>query len=362
MFIVGKCIKYYLKRLARVSGIMIIGLLMVASFIYIKYKPLYKVTLNGEVIGYVENKEKMQEKIEKFANNLEGNITSIKLKEMPEYELELVSDIKESETKEEEILALIKENSEIKCRIYAIKLDGNIRTCVDSKQEADEVIEGIKSEVSEGIELNLEVEEQEKDKRELENNVSSIEIARLTINQDVEVKVQEYKKQQEEAKAAELKKQQEAQRKATTSRAANVSSRSGSTAGESAKVPADSGLFMRPVYGGSVTSPYGRRSSGFHTGIDIARPNGTPIYAAASGTVTRVQRKNTGYGYLVVIDHGNGYQTYYAHCSDIYVSVGQSVSKGQNISAVGSTGNSTGNHLHFEIRYNGNTLNPQNYI
>ncbi|MCI8291203.1 MAG: peptidoglycan DD-metalloendopeptidase family protein [Clostridia bacterium] len=362
MFIVSKCIKYYIKRLAKVSGIMIIGLLMVASFIYIKYKPLYKVTLNGEVIGYVENKEKMQEKIEKFANNLEGNITSIKLKEMPEYELELVSDIKESETKEEEILALIKENSEIKCRTYAIKLDGNVKACVDSKQEADEVIQNIKSEVTEGIELNLEVEEQEKDKKEIENNVSSIEIAKLTINQDVEVKVQEYQKQQEAVKAAELKKQQEAQRKAAASRAANVSARSGSTAGESAQVPANSGLFMRPVSGGKVTSPYGRRSSGFHTGIDIERPNGTPIYAAASGTVTRVQKKNTGYGYLVVIDHGNGYQTYYAHCSAIYVSVGQSVSKGQNISAVGSTGNSTGNHLHFEIRYNGNTLNPQSYI
>lgn len=363
MFIVGKCIKYYLKRLAKVSGIMMIGLLMVASFIYIKYKPLYKVTLNGEVIGYVENKAKMQEKIEEFANNLEGNITSIKVEKMPEYELELVSDIKESETKEEEVLALIKENSEVKCRTYAIKLDGNIKACVDSKQEADEVIENIKSEVTEEVELNLEVEEQEKDKKDLDNSVSSIEIAKLTINQDVEVKVQEYQRQQEEAKVAELKKQQEkqeAQRKADASRASNVSARG--KAGASAQVPANGGTFMRPVSGGTVTSPYGKRSSGFHTGIDIARPNGTPIYAAASGTVTRVQRKNTGYGYLVVIDHGNGYQTYYAHCSDIYVSVGQSVSKGQNISAVGSTGNSTGNHLHFEIRYNGNTLNPQNYI
>ena len=93
----------------------------------------------------------------------------------------------------------------------------------------------------------------------------------------------------------------------------------------------------------------------------MAVSTGTPVYAAASGTVTFAGYKGS-YGYLVIIDHGNGYQTYYAHCSALYVSAGQSVAQGQNISAVGSTGNSTGPHLHFEIRYNGSTLNPQSYI
>lgn len=325
---------------------------MVASFIYIKYKPLYKVTLNGEVIGYVEDKEKMQEKIEAFENNLEGNITSIKIEAMPEYELELVSNIKESQTKEETILALIKENSEIKCKTYAIKLDGNIKACVDTEEEANQIIENIKSEINQNIELNLEIEEQEINKKEIDN-ISSIEVAKLNINKDVEVKVQEYEKKQAEAK------KQEANRKAALERAAVVSSRA--SAGTSASVPADNGLFMRPVSGGTITSKYGQRSSGFHTGLDIAIANGTPIYAAASGTV-KFSGKKGGYGYLVIIDHGNGYQTYYAHCSALYVSAGQSVSKGQNISAVGSTGNSSGYHLHFEVRYNGNTLNPQNYI
>ena len=86
---------------------------MIASFIYMKYKPLYKVTLNGEVIGYVENKEKMQEQIEAFENNLEGNITSIEVKDMPVYELELVSSVKESETSEQEVLAKIEEKDSI---------------------------------------------------------------------------------------------------------------------------------------------------------------------------------------------------------------------------------------------------------
>ena len=118
---------------------------------------------------------------------------------------------------------------------------------------------------------------------------------------------------------------------------------------------------MKPVSGYIITSPYGYRSSGFHTGLDMAVSMGTPVYAAASGTVTFAGYKGS-YGYLVIIDHGNGYQTYYAHCSALYVSAGQSVAQGQNISAVGSTGNSTGPHLHFEIRYNGSTLNPQSYI
>ena len=144
--------------------IITVGLLLIASFIYIKYKPLYKVTLNGKVIGYIEDKDKMQEKIEKFANNLEGNITSIKIEAKPEYELELVSNVKENETKEEEILALVEESAEIKCRTYAIKLDGNEKGIVNTQEEAEAVVNEIKANTTEGVELNLEIEEQERDK------------------------------------------------------------------------------------------------------------------------------------------------------------------------------------------------------
>jgi len=112
-FIVSKCIKYYGKRLVKLSSIIAIGLLIIALFICVKYKPLYKVTLDGKVIGYVEDKDKMQEKIEKFANNLEGNITSIKVEVMPVYELELVSNVKESETKEQEVNGVTKPKVEV---------------------------------------------------------------------------------------------------------------------------------------------------------------------------------------------------------------------------------------------------------
>ena len=86
------------------------------------------------------------------------------------------------------------------------------------------------------------------------------------------------------------------------------------------------------------------------------------IVAAASGTVTYVNYSNVSYGNCVKISHGNGVETLYAHCNSIYVSVGQTVSQGQAIATVGSTGNSTGSHLHLEIRVNGTTLNPQNYL
>jgi len=324
---------------------------VIALFIYVKYKPLYRVTLNGKVIGYVESKGKMQEKIEEFANNLDGNVTSIKIETMPEYKFELVSNVKESETNEAEILAAVKENSEIKCRVYAIKLDGNVKASVNSKEEADQLIETIKSETTEGVVLNFEVEEQEQIKQDAEANVSSIEVAKLSINQDVEVKVEEYKKEQE---AAELRRKQEAARKAQQ---VAVSSRAG-TPISSASV----GRFLRPVVGGTISSPFGQRRSGFHKGIDIAVPNGTPIYAADNGVVKFSGWNSTGFGNLVIIDHGDGFLTYYAHCSSLYVSAGQSVTKGQNICAVGLTGNTSGYHVHFEVRYNGTSVNPMNYM
>ena len=126
------------------------------------------------------------------------------------------------------------------------------------------------------------------------------------------------------------------------------------------------GTFRWPV-SGRITSYFGgRRSPGGigstnHKGIDIAAPRGTPVYAADGGTVTYAGWMS-GYGYLVRIDHGNGYVTYYGHNSSLTVSVGQHVYKGQQITRVGSTGNSTGNHCHFEVRYNGVAKNPLNYL
>ena len=99
-----------------------------------------------------------------------------------------------------------------------------------------------------------------------------------------------------------------------------------------------------------------------HRGLDIAAPSGTPIYAAASGTVISYKNLSNGYGRHIVIDHGNGVQTLYAHTSAVYVKVGQKVTQGQKVAAVGRTGWATGNHLHFGVMINGVYKNPELYL
>jgi len=122
------------------------------------------------------------------------------------------------------------------------------------------------------------------------------------------------------------------------------------------------GSFVRPVVG-TVTSGFGYRVHPifkivrFHTGVDISASYGTPIRAAAGGTVV-FSGWRRAYGLTVIIDHGNGIATLYAHCSSLYVSEGQNVESGQVIAAVGSTGLSTGPHLHFEVRRYGTPINP----
>lgn len=115
---------------------------------------------------------------------------------------------------------------------------------------------------------------------------------------------------------------------------------------------------------GDVSSPYGLRWGGsdFHPGIDIANDYGTPIVATADGVVTAAGWNSGGYGNMVDIDHGNGIMTRYGHAQQVVVSVGQSVKKGQVIAYMGSTGFSTGPHVHYEVHVNGQVVNPVNYL
>ena len=120
--------------------------------------------------------------------------------------------------------------------------------------------------------------------------------------------------------------------------------------------------FIWPLRG-RLTSLFGPRTHpiygtpDFHTGIDLAVPEGTPVHAAAPGTVIWADTKG-GYGLLVIIDHGNGYTSYYGHLSRILVRVGQFVEVGQVVALSGNTGLSTGPHLHFEVRKSGEPINP----
>src|SRR5665648_303682 len=116
-----------------------------------------------------------------------------------------------------------------------------------------------------------------------------------------------------------------------------------------------------PVTHIEVSSAYGSRGGGRHLGVDLRAPRGSAIMAADGGTVVKACYSGS-YGNIIIINHGNGIQTYYSHCASMSVSVGSQVTKGQVIGTVGATGNATGNHLHFEVRVNGTPQNPMNFF
>ncbi len=121
-----------------------------------------------------------------------------------------------------------------------------------------------------------------------------------------------------------------------------------------------SGSFMFPA-SGRISSVFGPRWNRQHKGLDIANSTGTDIMAADEGVVS-YSGQMTGYGNIIIIDHKNGYKTYYGHCSELFAPKGKIVEKGEVIAAMGSTGNSTGPHLHFEVRVNDVAQNPENYV
>ncbi len=125
---------------------------------------------------------------------------------------------------------------------------------------------------------------------------------------------------------------------------------------------------IRPIVGGRLSSRYGRRvdpftgQPAFHRGIDVSARRGTPIMTPADGRVKKVRRSSAGYGNMLTIDHGNGFETKFAHCDRILVSRGQKVARGEVVATVGSTGHSTAPHLHYEVIRDGKHYNPSHYI
>ena len=134
----------------------------------------------------------------------------------------------------------------------------------------------------------------------------------------------------------------------------------------SASAPSIMPVKMSEIHG--ISSQFGQRVDPIthevkhHGGIDFGGPVGTPIYATADGEVISVKISNKGYGNNVIIDHGNGYRTRYAHLNFIYVQIGDKVRKGQNIATMGSTGKSTGPHLHYEVIKDNKRINPMNFF
>ena len=271
------------------------------------------------------------------------------------------------------ILAIISKSDSFSDMLTAMDDVGEImesdRQLEDAYIAARENTESVKADYedtrSELEELKAQLkEEQEELEKDIEEAIQII----LDLENDLENRQAEYNAimAAEDAANATIDKlvaELEAQRAAEAAAAAAAAG--GSSGGGSANA---SGSFLWPVasyvyvssrFGLRVHPITGEKKS--HTGIDIASNQGTAVYASDGGSVT-LAGWNGGYGNCIMIDHGNGYVTLYGHLSSISVSVGQTVSQGATIGAVGSTGNSTGPHLHFEVLKNGTRIDPEQFF
>lgn len=326
MFIILRSIKnifVHIRSSLKVIFLILVAAALVVGIISLFYRVTYSVSLNGEFIGYTNNKAKIQEKVNDYMEVGEDENTAfVDISILPQYTLCLVK--KANANNDEEILEKIKSLGTTYYDYYAILEGTEEKYYVATKEEAEEVIQQLTNKKSSNI------------KQISYTQVFGTETKECTEKDAIVTAL--YKKPVETYVAPYT------------------------VASASTKVNLGISL-IKPISSGyTITSRFGGRSRGTHSGLDVAAPTGTNIYAVASGTVSLVKFMTTSYGHYLIINHGNGVQTVYAHCSDIYVSEGAQVSQGQLIATVGSTGNSTGSHLHFEIRSNGTALNPQNYL
>lgn len=244
----------------------------------------------------------------------------------------------------------------------------NIKTLVKTDNKLIEEIEALKNE------LEVRQAELETSKSTLDRKKAELLSKEKTLNEvksEHENTLNTYKSQLSELE--ELEAEKNAELKSLADREDEIEKEIQSyftptpTPSTSSTTSNSSSGFIRPVASSSITSSYGPRvhpvtgQYKVHTGIDFAASTGTPFVAAKDGVVTAAEY-HPAYGNMVIIDHGGGFSTLYAHASQLKVSVGQKVKQGQVVSLVGSTGYSTGPHAHFEIRINGQHVNPMDYI
>ena len=317
-FISIRRLKFYTKETLKYFNVALLSFGFIFAIILIKYKPMYKVKISGQEVGCVEDKNALNKEIEENIEEYSGeNIEKVELNQKPEYELKLVERTKESQ--EDEVLIAIQKELEITYKYYEIATNSEVIERVNSIEEAEQISNEIKELTDEEVVLSIN-EKTTTNIQEITTN--TLEVAKNNIIEKLDID--------------------------TSEEIANVNGVK---------------IATLPVTG-TITSRYAESSSirsSKHTGLDIAAPKGTEIKAVAKGTVIYAQRDGS-YGNLVKIDHGNGVETWYAHTSKMLVTVGQEVKAGDVIALVGSTGNSTGPHLHLEIRINGEHVNPQKYL
>lgn len=325
-----------IRTSVKLMSLLVFAIIIIIAVFAIFYKPTYSVSVNGQVIGYTKDKSSLQKRINQYmekGDESNQNIAFAQVEIMPEYKLCLLK--KDIVTNDEEIYMAVTNQSTTYYRYYAILLDNEEKVYVGSFSEAEQIVETLK-------------------KRETNN------IDKITIKEKYNTQMEQFA----DAEDAVLQLYEAKPVMVATTKKANTSTGTKSTSTKMSyqHVPINIS-FIRPV-SGTITSRFGsisRVRSGAHKGLDIAAPKGTKIAAAASGTVI-FSGDSGALGELIIISHGNGIETYYGHCSKLYAKVGQYVEQGEVIAAVGSTGNSTGPHLHLEIKVNGVAYNPQNYV
>ena len=314
-----------IRTILKILIVISIATFIIIGIVVLFFSPTYSVSFNGEFIGYSKNKTKLQNRINEYMNNPGiANAAFVEIEELPEYKLCLLKN--DVQANDDEIFEKVKSTGITYYTYYAILDNKEEKYYVATADEAQSVIDKLKEKKS--------------------NNKDD-----LGFIQKYETELKEFT--DVETVVSKLYEKPPVQRTLYTAKI--------STAANYTSKKVDLGIDLIRPTSGIITSRFGSRGSGRHTGLDIAAAKGTTIKAAAGGTVTFSGEKGT-YGLTVIISHGNGVETYYAHCNRLVVKAGQTVSQGEKIAEMGSTGNSTGPHLHLEIRVNGVAQNPQNYL
>ena len=362
-----------LRKSIKLASIAILAAVVILSILQIAYSQTYEVSLNGKVIGYTRDKVVLQKRINDYINTGNGDdVAFVEVDALPTYKAVLLK--RNIKTNDEDILNKVVESGIAYYKYYAITVDNQEKAYLKTFGDAEKVIQELKNKKSTNADSLGIIEKYAKKQvaeKEIETQVSQSQtkLADNTGTSDVPVDSDGDSdelpdvKELTEVKLASVDdsiNQLYVQPRSTYEQRAKVVDNS------QVGVKTDLGVtLIKPIDSGyTITSRFGWRSRDNHPGLDVAAPKGTAIKAAAGGTVIFAGSGSPygGYGNIVVIQSNSSTAIRYAHCSKIYVRKGEVVEQGQVIAAVGSTGISTGNHLHFEIRYNGKKIDPQKYV
>lgn len=357
------------KFLAIIIGIMIINTTVFSFqeslFVYAEEKNITETKEElDDVLTNLKSMENEMKKLQDEIKNIQDNITNIEGRKVF---LEKESEIIKEEIKV--IQADKKEKYEILNSIIKIKYEqqsmGYLGLILEAKSFNNFLtrLEVISQLIKNNNAIVDEVRQLEKDlvekNEKLESNIKEVESQKLLVEKE-QKKLEELikEKDSELTKLLELRSKLETEIQVIQAELA-ASATGGEYKGGKMAWPVIGHYSISSFFGGRIDPISGVES--YHKGMDIPAPEGALVIAAASGTVVRSEY-NPSYGNLVVIDHGGGILSYYAHNSKLIAKVGQSVAKGETIAEVGTTGYSTGNHLHFEVQVNGTFVDPLDYL